>query len=98
MRVAELLFDDVNEEKLAGHGVRAWEVRQVLDEAPVFFRNKQPNRATHIMVGPTFGGRLLTVPIEETAMPGVWRPVTAFDAGPQERARYEAATRASRGR
>jgi len=52
---------------------------QVLDNEPRFFRNRGDRRAAYVMVGPTFGGRLLVVPIEDWGH-AIWRPVTAFDA------------------
>jgi uncharacterized DUF497 family protein len=85
--VGELAFDDENEAKLAAHGVTIEEVLQVLDGAPRFFGNRRDRRATHVMLGPTFGGRLLVVPLEEWGS-GIWRPVTAFDADDEQRRRY----------
>jgi hypothetical protein len=88
--VNELVFDDDNEAKFAVHNVTVSEVQQVLDSRPRFFRNSGQRRASHVMVGPTFGGRLLTVPVEEWGT-GLWRPVTAFDATPGQAARYRSA-------
>ncbi len=94
-KISELEFDDWNEDELWRHRVRAAEVRQVLDDGdPVFFSNKKRHAATLIMVGPTHGGRFLTVPLAPTAVDGVWRPVTAWDSQPEEQAKY----RATRGR
>ena len=45
-KVFELQFDDFNESEMARHGVRPREVRQVLDSAPAFFRNKRGHAAT----------------------------------------------------
>jgi hypothetical protein len=94
VRVAELEFDEWNEAEFERHGVREREIRQVLDDAPAFFRNKRPHTAQLVMIGPTLGGRLLTVPLAPTARDGVWRPATAWDSSDGERARYHA----SRGR
>jgi hypothetical protein len=76
--VDDLLFDDLNESKFAEHRVTAEEVQQVLDGRPKFYRNRKGRRASHVMVGETFGGRLLVVPMEQI-QPGLWRPVTAFE-------------------
>ena len=90
--VHELEFDDGNEDEMWRHRVRAVEVNQVLDNEPVFFPNKAAHAARIVMIGPTFGGRLLTVPLAETPVPGLWRPATAFESSAGERARYRAAT------
>jgi hypothetical protein len=86
--VDELEIDEYNTVEMARHGVTPREVRQVLNNAPRFFRNKRGHRATHIMIGPTDGGRMLTVPLTPTSIRGEWRPATAFDAGRGDRARY----------
>jgi hypothetical protein len=90
VRVTDLEFDAWNEAEFDRHGVGEREIRQVLDNEPVFFRNKRPHAAQLVMVGPTLGGRLLTVPLAPTTREGVWRPATAWDASDGERARYRA--------
>lgn len=88
--VQELLFDDENEAKLASHGVSILEVLQVLDEDPKFFTNAAGRRASHVMLGPTYGGRLLVVAIEHYR-DGLWRPVTGFDATAAQATKYRSA-------
>jgi hypothetical protein len=90
-QVFEFEFDDGNEEEMARHGVRPLEVLQVLDLRPAFFRNKKKHAATLIMVGPTDGGRFLTVPIAPTPVQGRWRPVTAWGSSTGEMTRYNVA-------
>lgn len=90
-RVYDLEFDDDNTEELARHSVSIEEAFQVLDGRPRFFRNKRPHATAVIMVGPTSGGRLLTLPLAETPVAGLWRPASGWDSSPGERARYEAA-------
>jgi uncharacterized DUF497 family protein len=86
--VSGLVFDDENEAKFARHGVTIDDVQQVFDKWPRFYRNRPDRRASHVMVGPTRSGRLLVVPLEEWGPEGLWRPVTAFEASPQQAARY----------
>lgn len=86
--VAALLFDDENEAKFAAHRVTAGEVQEVHDKWPRYYVNLSGRRASHVMVGPTRVGRVLIVPIEETGWSGVWRPVTAFEAAPNQVSRY----------
>ena len=85
--VLELVFDAVNEAKLADHGIDVLEVLEVLEREPRFFANRAERRASHVMVGPTTAGRLLVVPIEDWGR-AIWRPVTAFDANVWQARRY----------
>lgn len=87
--IRDLQLDEANEAEMARHGVTPREVRQVLLDDPRFFQNRRGHAATRIMIGRTDGGRLLTVPIAQTALPGVWRPATAWLASEGERTRYE---------
>ena len=90
MYVDELEIDDYNTAEMARHRVSPRDVRQVLNNAPRFFRNKKGRSATQVMIGPTDGGRMLTVPLTPTSIRGMWRPATAFDAGRADLARYNA--------
>jgi hypothetical protein len=85
--VQELVFDLVNETKLAAHSVTILEVLEILDLEPRFFVNRRGRRASHVMVGPTTSGRMLVVPIEDWGR-GVWRPTTAFEANRWQDRRY----------
>ena len=85
--VGEIVFDAVNEAKLADHGVSILEVLEVLDLEPRFFVNRRARRASHVMLGPTIAGRLLVVPIEDWGR-AIWRPVTAFEANTWQSRRY----------
>jgi hypothetical protein len=80
--IDSLEFDDYNVEEIARHGVTTREVREVLAGNYRLLRNAKKHRAPYLMVGPTLGGRWLTVPIAPTEIPGTWRPATAFDASP----------------
>lgn len=91
VRVDSLQFDEGNEDEMAPHHVNEREVRQVLDGEPVLLPNKKGHEAPIVMIGPTFGGRFLTVPLGRTGLEGVWRPATAWDSSRGERARYDAA-------
>ncbi len=88
LQVCRLQVDEWNEEEMARHGVTPIEVLQVLNGSPKFFPNKKRHSASILMIGPTFGGRLLTVPLAETSVHGLWRPATAFPSNSDETARY----------
>jgi hypothetical protein len=82
--VDEPYFDDENLGEMARHHVTPDEANQVRDGHPSFHVNIGTQRAaSHVMVGRTFGGRLLFVPISRV-MPGVWRPRTAFEPTPHQ--------------
>ena len=91
VRIFDLQIDDWNADEAARHGVSEREIRQVLDGEPVFLPNKRGHRASIIMIGPTYGGRMLTIPLAPTDVDEVWRPATAWDSSPGECSRYRAA-------
>lgn len=86
--IAELEIDDGNEKEMAAHGVSAREILQLLENPIRVFRNKKDRAAPYLMIGVTRGGRVLTAPIVETPVAGRWRPITAWDATPHQKARY----------
>jgi hypothetical protein len=90
VRVYELEFDDGNVDHMAPRGISERDVRQVLDNEPVFLPNKRGHAAPIIMIGPTDGGRFLTVPLGRTGVEGRWRPATAWASSRGELARYDA--------
>lgn len=91
--VLELQVDDGNEQEFARHAVSSDELFEVLYGIPVFLRNRRGRSATLLMIGPSSGGRLLTVPLAPTETYGLWRPATAWSSSPSEIARYHAVRR-----
>lgn len=91
VKIYELQFDDWNREELHRHRVTEDEVRQVLDNAPVFLPNMKSGMAPIVMIGYTFGGRLLTIPLDRTGVEHLWRPATGWDASADQLAKYLAA-------
>jgi hypothetical protein len=91
LRVYELEIDDWNADEAARHRVREAEIRQVLDNAPIFKPNKKGHKAPIVMIGPTFGGRFLTIPLSPTRDETVWRPATAWESSDNERMLYQGA-------
>ncbi len=86
----EIDAEDGNRAHIERHGMTVDEVLQVLDNGLfVVIRNRGARRAPYVMIGPTYGGRLLTVPIVPTDVDGVWRPITAWDAKTGERTIYD---------
>ena len=84
--ITEFIFDDANEEEFARHGLWPFTVFQLLDNPHVVGPNPRQDihTATHLFVGRDNGGAPITVPIEPTSEPTVWRPVTAWRADESE--------------
>ena len=62
MRVVVLLLTQTTIDKLAAHAISPEEVRQVNDGDRVVIRNPRPRvEGSILMIGPTHGGRVLTV-------------------------------------
>ena len=89
--VRAFAFDDENVDKLAGHGLTPRQVEQLLEYSFFVTANKQGHRASHLVIGYDYGGRCLTIPIEPTAEPTTWRPVTGWPSTAVERARRDRA-------
>lgn len=81
-------WDEVNINHLGERGVTDVEVEQVLSERHALVPNRRHKNRT-LMVGKTHGGRVIIVSLEPTAHEGIWRPITARDAEPEEQAQLE---------
>ena len=90
MLIAVLLFSETTIAKLAGHAITPQEVRQVSDGDRVVIRNPRPRLAGSVlMIGPTHGGRLLTIVMNpEPHDAGAWHVRTAWDASAAQIGRY----------
>ena len=88
--IEELELDEDLERHLVErqHGVSFSEILGVFNNSPQYYENLSGRRTPVIMVSPTFGGRMLCVPIEPTGKAGVWRPVTAYPANAHHVERY----------
>jgi uncharacterized DUF497 family protein len=87
----EFLFDDGNLAELDRHNIAFEDVVAVLHGDPRFFRNSRGRAGTRLMVGPDSSGRILAVPIIETPLEGVWRPITAWPASEAQKTRWRQA-------
>jgi hypothetical protein len=87
--VAYFLFDDENEGKIAAHRLTSWRVLQVLQNKHIVVPNRRRRRASFLIVGRDNGGACISVPIERTRDPLVWRPVTAWLSKDSERRQLE---------
>ncbi len=81
-------LSDVFDDDLARHGINSEEVREVIAlDAWVPLANDAYLDQTRV-IGPTYADRMLTVVLEMTDRPGVWRPITGWDSSPEELAYY----------
>lgn len=89
-RIAVLLCSEVTVEKLAAHAISPEEVRQVNDGDRVVIANPRPLvEGSVLMIGPTHGGRVLTVgPQPGPRDTGAWQVRTAWPASPAQIGRY----------
>lgn len=82
LRIDDFEIDDYNTEHMANHRVTPEEVYEVLWSGTYkIFANTREHAAAqpYIMQGLTDGGRVLQIPIQRTAVEGIWRPATAKD-------------------
>jgi hypothetical protein len=88
VEIQRLEFLPANVAKLREHGISQAEVRSVIamDDWVVGVHEDYPNQIR--VTGPTAAGRLLTVAMDSTDDPAVWRPITGWNAMPRERAYY----------
>ena len=88
--IAVLLVSETTIEKLADHHITPEEVRQVSDGARIVIRNPRPRVAGSVlMIGPTHGGRVLTVVLNPDPVDdGAWHVRTAWQASPAQINRY----------
>jgi hypothetical protein len=88
--IAVFSFSETTVAKLAGHRITP-EVRQVNDGDRIVIRNPRPRvEGSVLMIGPTHGGRILTVVLNpEPADAGAWRVRTAWEASTAQISRYQ---------
>jgi hypothetical protein len=88
--IAVLLFSEPTVAKLAIHAITPEEVRQVNDGDRVVIANPRPRRpGSVLMIGPTHGGRILTVVLNpEPTDLGAWHVRTAWEASTAQIRRY----------
>jgi hypothetical protein len=88
--IAVLLFSETTVTKLADHAITPDEVRQVNDGDRIVISNPRPRVAgSLLMIGPTHGGRILTVVLNpEPLDAGAWHVRTAWDASAAQISRY----------
>jgi hypothetical protein len=88
--IAVLLFSETTVAKLAGHAITPEEVRQVSDGDRIVIANPRPRVAGSIlMIGPTHGGRNLTVVLNpEPLDTGAWHVRTAWESSLAQVNRY----------
>jgi uncharacterized DUF497 family protein len=77
-RIDSFLFDDENEDKITGHGLSLHRILQVLDRPHIIVPNRKQRRGLYLIIGRDSGGSCISIPIESTHTPYIWRPITAW--------------------
>ena len=92
MEIAAFEWRRANIAKLAeGHGIAAWEVEE-LRELGTWAVRVHPDYPDQVRItGPTRTGRFLTIVLEPTEHPAIWRPVTGWPSTRAELAYYRQA-------
>lgn len=89
MDVNALCFSAHTVDKCAAHGTTMAEVEQVARNGPVLVANPRPRvEGSRLMIGPTDGGRLVTVVIDPTLDLTTWEVRTAWPATDAQTAHY----------
>jgi hypothetical protein len=88
LEIEALSWHRANEAKLLRHGIGREEVDDMVDrgEWVVTVHDDYPDQVR--VIGPSLRGRFLTVAMEPTADPRVWRPVTGWVSNRSEEAYY----------
>lgn len=90
MRIREFEWDDGNEPHIElGHGITPEGAEHVFALRPFLRRTKH---GRYVALGPTMGGRLLTVVFEYKGA-GLARVITGWDMSPAERRHYRERSR-----
>ncbi len=91
MLIAVLLFTETTVAKLGVRGISAEEIRQVNDGDRVVIRNPRPRvEGSVLMIGPTHGGRVLTVVLNPDRLDdATWHVRTAWEASAAQIGRYQ---------
>jgi hypothetical protein len=83
--IEEFDFDEDDLAHCAAYGVYPLDLYDALDSSEwVLIPNKRGMAGSHLFIGRTRSGRIITAPISETAEWGVWRPISAWPAKPSE--------------
>jgi|WetSurMetagenome_2_1015567.scaffolds.fasta_scaffold142879_2 uncharacterized DUF497 family protein len=87
--IEEFLFDELNEAKINSHGLSIHQVAQVLENTHVIIHNRKQRRGLYLLIGKDRGGNCISIPIEKTYHPKLWRPITAWFSKNSERTLIE---------
>ncbi len=82
------IYDEINEGKLAEHGLTAQQVDQILDNVWALFPNRKSGTGEYLIVGVDNGGTIISTPIQRYLNTNLWRPVTAWRSKKGEITKY----------
>jgi len=75
--IRELIWDDWNTAHIAKHDIIPDKVQEVCNSNRV---EREAYEQRIFLIGPTKNGRMLSVVLEPTENPDVYKPITAFNA------------------
>lgn len=81
-------WDDRNIDHIWEHGLDPETVDEVLESNYVVVSNRRGQTAPYLLIGLTYAGRCIAVPIVEGRRSGAWRPLSAWYCKPAEWARW----------
>ncbi|MDO8614993.1 MAG: hypothetical protein Q7T33_04570 [Dehalococcoidia bacterium] len=87
--IRSFLIDDTNERKFNRNHVYAHQVEQILENRHLVVPNRRNRRGAFLIIGLDHGGKCISVPVEATNDPTIWRPVTAWPSKGYEEAKLK---------
>lgn len=88
--IRQLTWDNWNVEHIAQHNIIPDEVQEVCNSDRI---EREGHKQRIFLVGPTKKGRMLSVILEPTENPEIYRPITAYDASKQSIRDYQEETK-----
>lgn len=61
------IYDEINEEEMAKHGLTARQVDQILENKWAWFPNRRNRTGEYLIVGIDSGGTIISTPISEVS-------------------------------
>jgi hypothetical protein len=81
-------WDDRNINHIWQHSLDPDTVDEVLDAGYVVVNNRRGRSAPYLLIGVTYSGQCVAVPIVPGRRPGAWRPLSAWYCKPAEWTRW----------
>lgn len=93
MEIDGVVWDRGNTSHMRAHGIAPWEVQSIVESGDWVASTHPDYPGQARITGRTSRGRFLTIALEPTNRPAIWRPVTGWDAAGTEEVYYWQHTR-----